>query len=124
MLASLLFAAALAAEPPNEDMNAAAAYVQSHYLPAIFAACKQAFPRRAAEYDQALERWSKANRKVVDYGEKVSRAQAKAQGMELEAMIAQSVADLRNDMAGKTPEEMDRGCANALQGAWAESQQR
>ena len=124
MLASLLIAAALAAEPPSEDMNAAAAYVQSNYLPVIFAACKQHAPRRAAEFDQALERWQKANKKIVDYGEKVSRAQAQAQGMELEAMIAQSLADLRNDMSGKTPEEMDAGCANSLRSAWAESQAR
>ena len=122
MLASLLIAAAFAAEQPSEEMNAAAAYVQSNYLPVIFAACKQHAPRRAAEFDQALERWEKANKKIVAYGEQVSRAQAKAQGMELEAMIAQSLADLRNDMAGKTPEEMNAGCANALQSAWAESQ--
>lgn len=122
MLASLIIAAAFAAEPPNEEMNAAAAYVQSNYLPVIFAACKQHAPLRAAELDQALERWQKANKKIVAYGEKVSRAQAQAQGMELEAMIAQSLADLRNDMSGKTPEEMNVGCANALQSAWAESQ--
>lgn len=124
MLATLLIATALAADPPSEDMNAAAAYVQSHYLPAIFDACKQHAPLRAPEFDQALERWNKANKKIVEYGEKVSRAQAQAQGMQLEAMIAQSVAELRNDMSGKTPEEMDTGCANALQGAWAESQHK
>lgn len=124
MLTSLLIAAALAAEPPSEDMNAAAAYVQSHYLPVIFDACKQHDPQRAPEFDQALERWRKANKKIVAYGEKVSRAQAQAQGMELEGMMAQSVAELRNDMAGKTSEEMDTGCTNALQGAWAESQPR
>ena len=122
MLASLLIAAAFAAEPPSEEMNAAAAYIQSNYLPVIFAACKQHAPLRAPEYEQALERWNKATKKVVAYGDKVSRAQAQAQGMQLEAMIAQSLADLRNDMSGKTPEEMDAGCANALRSAWAESQ--
>lgn len=127
MIASLLFAVALAADEPqpqqaSPEMNAAAAYVQSLFLPIIFTACKAHDASKAAAYDNALDTWNKANKNVVKTGEEITRKQAKASGMEMDAMTRMSVDELKQDLASKTPEELTQGCANTLQQAWVESQ--